>query len=190
MGVLPAAPGALPPRAARTARPAPSGPTGRAAGAASRPAGRQAVEGERRVCPASSRFPPRCGKGCCGGARPGRGFASPPLRQCRPGQNPLPSSSPGTWQRRREARPRLAVPWQKSGQGGRGRRAALTAGVAVSGAGLQRGGARCPSACSEPGSGNPSLTRISSVTKPAAVRWLCPQRASSVRLVRAAFAAS
>lgn len=84
-------------RPARTfgARSAPSGPAGRAAGVASRPAGSRAVEGEPRVCPASSRFPPRCGKGCCGGARPGRGFAPPPLRHCRPGQSPLPSSLPG-----------------------------------------------------------------------------------------------
>lgn len=116
------------------------------------------------------------------GAR-GRGGGSPRRRSAIAARDraPSPPPSPDTWQRRRAALPRLAVPGQKSGQGGRRRRAALTAGVAMSGAGLQRGGARCPSACSEPRSSSPSLTRISSVTKPAAVRWLCPQRASSVR---------
>lgn len=177
------------PRAVRGARPAPSGPSGPGRGSHFPPCGSPGGGGGEPRLSSLLRFPAPLREGMRWGRRAGAGgrpAAAPPVP---PGAEP--PASPGTWQPRRAGAPCLAVPCQKCRQGGRGRRgSAHGRGCHVRGAGLQRGGYAVSGVpCSEPRSSSPSLTRISSVTKPAAVRWLCPQRASPVRLVWAVFAA-
>lgn len=137
------------------------------------------------------RFPPRCGKGCGGGARC-RPWAPLPAEAGRgrardggwdggrvpPGAEPPP---PATWQR--EGLPRLTLPLSEVPRG-RGEGAARRAGgggVGLWGV-LERGwwqgsplhkAVSCiNAACTEYVSTRPSLTRISPVSKAAAVRWL------------------
>lgn len=154
----------------RVRRAGPGAEPGRGgAGRAPGPEGRPAERARQRLPPWGLREPRVSSLPPClpplpaplrEGVRSGRGWAG-----TEPVQSPVPRRAPGG----------IAEPCQRSREeGGESglRCQGCSVRAVVSGPGL-----RCQG-CSEPVPGSPRLTRISPVTKPAAVRCLCPQRAS------------
>lgn len=128
------------PRAVRGTQPAPWGPAGRAAGAASHPAERQAWRGR-----AAFVLPPPASRPAAGGDAVGARGRGSPVRRCRLGQSPLRPSLPGHLAAAPAgtAASRRALSLVPAGRAGeKGQRS--WPGFGVGGAGLRRSGAPCP----------------------------------------------
>ena len=157
----------------------------------SRPAAAAAVEAVaagRSAVGALGAAPRRSGGEAARGGGEGRGLAPSPLCECRLGQSPLPAGSV-----RRAGLPGLTLPLSEVPRGrAGGERAPRTArgGNGTLWGVLERGSwqgnllnkaVSCINGasgvpCTEHVNTRPSLTRISSVTKPATVRWLSSSR--------------